>query len=394
MNLLYMGYFCNEDLFNRLVEAGSNGSHARQQLETKLLEGFIQNMKPNQWEMISYLPYIDSIAEKAGAGEVYQGVNIRYLWCDKRKISSLLGAFRRNISYIKEWAKGKDEKVVLTYSVNTLHVIPLLLLRRKYKFKIVTLCSEISVFRRNENINLLTRINRKVSSFLDNSFDGYVLLSKYMNEVINKKHCPFMVMEGIAKEPPVFSDIVKKKAVLYAGGLAEDNGIQILLDGFLEAQIADLELWICGNGPMIEIVESYAKKYPNIKFFGIVSNQQVQRMEQEAELLIAPRFSYNEFTKYSFPSKTIEYMASGTVTALTRLKGIPEEYFRYVYVLEEETAKGIQKMLLEIFDNTSENLEQIGRNAKKFVLENKNSVIQALKVIDFLKSVCVKKRKN
>ena len=387
MNLLYMGYFCNEDLFNQLVEAGTNSSHARQQLETKLLEGFVQNMKPEQWEMISYLPYVASVTEKAGAGETYQGVNIRYLWCNKRKITSLLGAFFKNISYIREWAKKKGDKVILTYSVNPLHAIPMLLLRKIYRFKIVTLCSEVSVFRRTENIGFVTRISRKVSAFLDNSFDGYVLLSKYMNEVINKRKRPFVVMEGVAKEPPKFSDITKKKAVLYAGGLSEDNGIQILLDGFVQAQIQDLELWICGNGPMEKTVKDYAEKYTNIKFFGIVSNQQVQRMEQEAELLIAPRFSQNEFTKYSFPSKTIEYMATGTATALTRLKGIPEEYFEYAYVLKDESTEGISNLLQDVFSATDEQRRQKGEAAARFVLERKNGKIQAKKVIEFLEKL-------
>lgn len=389
MNLLYMGYFCNEDLFNRLVEAGSRGSHARQQLETKLLEGFAMKLKPNEWEMISYLPYIESVSKVAGIGENYRGVNIRYLWCDKRKIFSLLSAFRKNISYIKEWARRTDDKVVLTYATNPIHVIPLLLLRKRYQFRIVTVCSEVTVFRRKEKGSLISRISRKVSSFLDNSFDGYVLLSKYMNEVINKKNRPYVVMEGVAKKPPQFTDITKKNAVLYAGGLTEDNGIQILIDGFLKADIENLELWICGDGPMNEMVKSCARQNSKIQYLGILSNQQVQRLEQEAELLIAPRFSEKEFTKYSFPSKTIEYMSSGTPTALTRLKGIPEEYFEYAYVLERETSEGVAELLTEVFKSASEKRKIFGQNAKQFVLESKNCIIQAEKVVRFLqKNMC------
>lgn len=385
MNLLYMGYFCNEDLFNQLVEAGSRSSHARQQLETKLLEGFIGNMQTEQLEVVSYLPYIEHVAKAAGNGEIYKGVKIRYLWCNKRKITSLVGAFFRNVSYIKEWAKCNDKKVVLTYSTNPIHVIPLILLRKRYKFEIVTLCSEVSIFRRKDNCSLVSSISRRISSALDNSFDGYVLLSKYMNEVINKKERPYVVMEGISKEQPQLKDIQKKPAVLYAGGLSEDNGIRILMDGFVQAGIEGLELWICGDGPLAELVKEYSGVHQNIRFWGIVSNQLVQRMEQEAELLIAPRFSKNEFTKYSFPSKTIEYMSSGTPTVLTRLKGIPEEYFAYVYVLENETSEGVSILLREIFSEDTEGRMKRGRDAREFVLKNKNYLVQSEKIIDFLK---------
>ena len=59
MDILYMVYFCNEDLFNELVEKGSNGSHARQQFEKKLLYGITQNSERYSLKLRSYLPLVD-----------------------------------------------------------------------------------------------------------------------------------------------------------------------------------------------------------------------------------------------------------------------------------------------------------------------------------------------
>ncbi len=384
MDILYMGYFCNEKLFNQLVRAGSKGSHARQQLEMKLLDGFIEVLGDNRLEIVSYLPLFESVKRSARGGEVYHGIKIHYLWCDKHKISSLIHAFRKNLSYIRHWCKGKKEKVVLSYSTNIIHVVPLFLLRKIYKFKVVSLCSEVSTFRRKENMNLFGFINRKVTSFLDNGFDGYILLSEYMNEVINNRKKPYIVMEGVAKEPRLLEGLKKEHAVLYAGGLSEDNGIKILLDGFVQAEIPRLQLWICGEGALEETVQAYVNNYKNIRFFGIISNEQVQKLEQEAELLAAPRYSKNEFTKYSFPSKTIEYMSSGTPTVLTRLKGIPKEYFSYAYVLEDESAKGVCALLKRVFQESEQERKELGQKAKEFVLERKNGQVQAQKVLDFL----------
>lgn len=379
-----MGYFCNETLFDQLVEAGSKGSHARQQLEMKLLDGFIEILGNNSLEMVSYLPSFQNVRKNVQSGEVYHGIKIRYLWCDKHNILSLINALRKNLFYIRHWCKGKKDKVVLTYSTNSIHVLPLFLLRKFYKFKVVTICSEVSAFRRKGNMGLLSSFNRKISSLLDNRFDGYILLSKYMNEVINNRKSPYIVMEGVAREPLSFEHIKKNHAVLYAGGLSEDNGIKILLDGFVQARIPGLQLWICGEGDLEETVQAYVKKYNDIKFFGVIPNEQVQKLEREAELLAAPRYSENRFTKYSFPSKTIEYMSSGTPTMLTRLKGIPEEYFSYAYVLEDESAKGICSLLRTVFCESGQQREELGQKAKEFVLEHKNGSVQAQKVLDFL----------
>lgn len=387
MNLLYMGYFCNETLFNTLVANGSNSSHARQQLEKKMLDGIIANLNADHLQIVSYLPRVEKVSVAEGSGEEYHGVHIEYLWCNKRSIGSVVRAIFRNIGFLRKWSRNKGHKVVLTYSTNPIHVIPALLMRKIGRYKIVTLCSEVSNFRRTDG-NLIGKVSRRISSILDNSFDGYILLSKYMNEVTNLKKKPFIVMEGIAQNPLYVENLQKQPAIMYAGGLTEDNGILILLDGFLKLRRQDLRLWICGNGPLEDEVKNYAKTNQNIIYYGVLPNDSIQRMEQEAELLIAPRFSKNTFTKYSFPSKNIEYMASGTPVVLTRLQGIPDEYFQYVYVLENETTEGICSLIKEFLDTSSEDKRRFGERAKQFVLKNKNEEIQGKKILSFVQDVC------
>lgn len=44
----------------------------------------------------------------------------------------------------------------------------------------------------------------------------------------------------------------------------------------------------------------------------MVPNSGVLKAQSESEILVNPRNDNNEFTKYSFPSKVIEYLGSGT----------------------------------------------------------------------------------
>lgn len=96
------------------------------------------------------------------------------------------------------------------------------------------------------------------------------MLSPYMNEVVNLKQRPFMVMEGIADSRSDVETVETKQAIMYAGGLTEENGLEILLDGFLGAECSDVELWICGGRPLYAKVKDYADKYDNIRFWGIL----------------------------------------------------------------------------------------------------------------------------
>ncbi|MCI9152203.1 glycosyltransferase [Lachnospiraceae bacterium] len=387
MDILYLGYFCNESLFNTLVKKGSNSSHARQQFERKLLCGLKENMKDNSIHIRSYLPLMDRHLRKIN-GENYCGYDIDYMWCEKR-IGGVLNALISNKKYIENWAsRSGGKKVILTYSANPLHCIPAMLLRRKYGYKVVTISSEISVFRRPPKNLILFWIWKKISFYLENNFDAYILLSKYMNNVVNTTNKPYIVMEGFS-EPEIHLDndalTTKNKMIFfYAGWLSEDNGIKILVEGFRYVTHKDMELWICGGGGLVNYVKEQAEKDPRIKYLGIKPNEEVQRLERKASFLINPRFSNEEYTKYSFPSKTLEYMSTGTPTILTRLKGIPEEYFDYSIVLENESTEGIKSLLENIRRIPYEDYTLLGKRALDFVSKNKTPMIQVRRIMEFV----------
>ena len=95
-----------------------------------------------------------------------------------------------------------------------------------------------------------------------------------------------------------------------------------------------------------------AAEDPRIFYGGMLLNQEIVEKEQEATLLVNPRPTGEEYVKYSFPSKTMEYMASGTPVLTTVLPGMPKEYHPYVYLLEDETSDGITEKLKEVFRGT------------------------------------------
>ena len=109
--------------------------------------------------------------------------------------------------------------------------------------------------------------------------------------------------------------------------------------------------------------------------------------EKHAKILVNPRPSKEKFTKYSFPSKTLEYLASGTVAIITKLEGIPNEYYEYCYTFEEENIDGLAKGLNEIMNKSDQELENKARKAKNFVMYKKNNSIQVSRILKFLKDI-------
>jgi glycosyltransferase involved in cell wall biosynthesis len=174
-----------------------------------------------------------------------------------------------------------------------------------------------------------------------------------------------------------------ERIMLYAGGIYEKYGIKKLIDAFMQLEGDDLRLHIYGSGEVAKDMPDYMKLDKRIVYYGIVPNKEVVEKELEATLLINPRSSVEEFTKYSFPSKNMESMVSGTPLLTTPLPGMPQEYYPFVYVFNDESVEGFCQTLKMLLSTPKEELHEFGRLAKEFVLTYKSNRVQAERVLCF-----------
>lgn len=216
----------------------------------------------------------------------------------------------------------------------------------------------------------------------------YVLLTEQMNDVVNPNGKPYVIIEGLCDGKMAHVERSKKEAplrkCLYAGLLDARYGVKNMVEAFLLADIPDASLEVYGNGPYASELEAVAAAADNVVFHGTVSVDTVVQAELEATLLVNPRPTHEEFTKYSFPSKNMEYMASGTPVLTTNLAGMPEEYHQHVYLFDEESVEHMAQTFRNILSLDQDVLWQKGAGAKEFVLKNKNNTVQAGKIISML----------
>lgn len=221
---------------------------------------------------------------------------------------------------------------------------------------------------------------------LQKSYNLYILFSKEMKNVVNPQGNPFIVMEGIYNPDKLdFNKTKKEKAIAYAGKLNKEVGVDKILQVFSKMKDKDLELWLLGSGDMEKEIIEAAKKDKRIKFLGFKTRKEVFEYLKKAKVLVNLRNPKLEYTKYSFPSKTFEYMVSGTPFVTTKLEGIPEEYGNYIFFTEYKDEEIIKK-IEEILKKDEKDLELLGNKARKFVIENKSAVKQVERINEFLKN--------
>ncbi len=215
----------------------------------------------------------------------------------------------------------------------------------------------------------------------------YVFLAEAMNERLNPDSKPHVIVEGVCDEDQVneyISTDGADKSCLYAGLLDAEYGVKSMVDAFIMADIPNCTLHLCGGGPYVAELNEIVKKRENVVYHGMMMISDVLDLERKVSLLINPRPSSGEFTKFSFPSKNMEYMTSGTPVIANRLPGIPDEYYDHIYVFGGESVEDMAESFRMVFSESPEALSKKGADAYRFVTEFKNSKAQAEKVINLI----------
>lgn len=391
MEILYLSSLTSDSLFSEFFEKGWTKGYVGQKYHGMFVKGLDANLTGGRITVLSTPPINHRYIK---FGETQGNVHYRYVPVVPIPGIKQIIVFLYSILFTFWWCLKNiaKKKIVVCSLMRIYQFFPVLWIVSLFRCRKVTVVCDIpwmtitQVSEGHVSSKQKTMINlgRKMSS----RFDGYVFLTESMNQIINTKNRPYIVVEGfcdvamqsISNE---LSNKERKDIIIYAGGVNRKYGIKNLVDAV--AGLENTELWIYGVGDFSAELE---KEHPNnVILKGARSNAEVVLAETKAMLLVNPRPTDEEYTNYSFPSKTLEYMSSGTFTLSTRLGGIPEEYFVHLGVIEDCSSSGIRDTIITALAKGREELHRLGMEAKSFVLENKNNVKQGEKIIHFFKEL-------
>lgn len=377
--------------FRLIEDAGLFPSPSRQFFEQSFLDALIDDSdSKTEIELISYLPKNKRI-KSLPIVEKYRDTQVNYIWTSRKNPFEMFAANRRVRKLITKWIKETqgEERIILTYAAN-----PILLAfcpAHKVDIKIVTICSEIPMYRNmTEGNKLVNKLKKKVFSYYNDKMDGFIYMSKYMDEVCNPKKKPYVVVEGMAKVVPFEqyeNDRSESEVIFYAGGLHVENGIDILLQAFKTLKDRSIQLQLCGIGNAVDMIKEYAINDDRIRYLGSLPNSEVKKLEKEATLLINPRKPNERLTRYSFPSKTFEYFLSGTACLITRLDGIPDEFYDYCYICDVSSAEALARDMSDTLAIPKPERRKKAADAYRFISTQKSPAEQTRKILMFLKSI-------
>lgn len=233
--------------------------------------------------------------------------------------NNLLGI--RNISEMKAFKKQIKKMESVDYAVvSNLHS-PFLyaakILKKKHKAKMIVIVYDLPQFmsftKRSFIYHVLKTIDKIIIKRYLKHADAFILVSEATNAIVNKHNKPYVVLEGIIEDKPMLKPSMNK-VIMYSGLLAFAYDIKLLIESFIKANEKvnnSFTLELYGSGDAIDYILDTAKLHPEIKYMGMVSPKELTNARENAFAFINPRRNVEEFTKYSFPSKNLEYLQTG-----------------------------------------------------------------------------------
>lgn len=385
MRVIYIASVFDDECLNKRFDGKPVLPYAANRYNTLLFEGIVKNHINT--EVLSVVPVNRSIYKKLffkGYTAKKAGLKIRYL--SQVNLPVIKNIFNILVGFFKTLFAPGDSVImcdVLVVSVS----IGAFLAAKIRGFKKLGIVTDLPKFQPISKSLYMRKMNDKLIA----ASDGYVFLTEQMNDEINMAKKPYIVLEGHAnddmkdKKHMPFDN--NTKSVIYAGAIEKIYGIEMLCKAFLDVALPGETLHIYGKGDYSEELSILAKENENIVYHGNRPNHEIVEAELNATLLVNPRPTDGEYTKYSFPSKTLEYMVSGSPVLSSRLEGIPAEYENYIFFFDENTQESLGKKIREILDLSPDELAGKGEAARTFALEKKNNVVQSAKIVKFCQTL-------
>lgn len=391
MNILFLGSLYPKEREQEIQRRSRYFDFAANTLQWALLEGL---------DLYANVTVITVPATKCLKGLFFKGSSFSHnsvvedvcvSYCDIAGIKQLTAPH----VVIKSVKREKNKfDVIFIYALTTELLTAAKYLKSKNpSLKVVLLVPDLPEYMTSSN-NKLYRYFKSVEAKLNkkqlNSVHAFILLAEPMKERLAIGNKPYIVMEGIFNTEGFNSQIIEKeqqKTILYTGNLGKRYGIIDLLDAFVLINNSEYRLLIYGEGEALSDIISYSRKDARIIYGGVLPRQELLYLQKKSTLLVNPRHNNEEYTRYSFPSKTMEYMASGTPTLMYRLSCMPQEYEKYIYFFEDETVEGMSRRMVEVCEKPQEELNEFGRQASEFILKNKTSREQCKRIINLIEKL-------
>jgi glycosyltransferase involved in cell wall biosynthesis len=402
---LFLSYLITDEEFQRVTELDASPQIATHKFNWKILKGIYHSkFFKDKLHIISTrsitdyprskIKYVKNKNWKTDYGIFHEIGYINY------PVIKLLNMVFTSMFQCIYWAiktPNKKKKGIIVYSISLPYLVSGYLVSKIFNLPLIGIWTDppgVPTPWDTKSKQRLRDAQDKIVTYFMKKFTGVISLTDDFVKDFNPQ-AKKLIIEAISDTKPDIEDNINdldisipgdKFILLYSGSLLKIYGIFELVKAFSMLDYPDMELWIFGKGDIENEINDLSKNNLRIKFFGFMDNNKVIEYQKRASLLINPRPTNLVNAKYSFPSKILEYMESGTPTVVTKLPGIPKEYDDYLFFFDDSESEAFKRRIEEIYLMNRLELKEVGLRAKDFS-RTKSIAIQGDKIVNFINDI-------
>lgn len=295
--------------------------------------------------------------------------------------------------YVRKWAKknSKEKRDILVYNIYTPPISWLYRAAKKTKSKLTAILYDLGVPPKRLGLSKLTMFGYKMMEKEAKKYipllDGRIVI----NEAIINHYAPgkdYVLIDGgisrliTTRLFPLRATESKEFHLVCAGMLWDQNGTKLILETLRRYPTLNIIVHFAGKGIDVPIIKEAASQDNRIFYEGLLSLDELFDLYEQADVLLNLRLE--EETDFHFPSKLLEYMATGKHVISTAIAHAERDYGEYVSILHNTTPDGFAELLTCLIKLGKEELLQKGIKAREFMLSQRQWSYRTQEMINYM----------
>lgn len=298
---------------------------------------------------------------------------------------------------IVKWAvqNRRCHRVIIVYNTYT-PPLPLVVLMGKITgSKTFSILYDLGMPPKELNLGLVKTMIYRLVELSAKTFipklDGRIVINEAIGLDYSNGKDYIVIDGGLSQE--VLSRIPKitqnednnSKFTLFIGGsISPINGSRIIGDIVSNRDIEDINVIVAGGGHDQPFIEELSRQFPErIQFLGMLDLDELFAVYSKCDVLMNLRI-LSHADKYLFPSKVIEYLATGIPTITTNAGHIGKEYGNLCYVIDNITADALANAIITLKSQSREERREKGRRAQDYMLKTHTWDVQSRKIFNYI----------
>ena len=295
--------------------------------------------------------------------------------------------------YVKKWAKKNrsEERNILVYNIYTPPISWINKAARTTQSRLTVILYDLGVPPTRLGLSKLTmlgyRMMEKEAHKYIPQLDGRVVINESIIEHYSPGKDYILIDGGISRGVidrlfPIKENSFGPLRLVCAGMLWDQNGTKLILSMLKQHPDLDVIVHFAGQGVDVPLIVDAATKDVRIRYEGVLNMDELFSLYEKSDILLNLRLE--EEIDFHFPSKLLEFLATGKHVISTPIAHAERDYGQFISILHNITSDGLAEKIQELDRMGRTELVKRGKEAREYMIANRQWNERTKEILNYL----------